>query len=98
MQAERTTLEAHASVTSKGQVTIPVEIRRLLGVRARDKVAFRVEDDQVRLVRSGSVVQRTAGALAGPEPRLSDAEERALAEEAIAEEAIAEEAINRASR
>jgi antitoxin PrlF len=86
---ERPVHELHASVTQKGQVTIPVEIRRMLGVRPRDKVAFRVEADQVRLVRSGSVVARTAGALAGPGPRLSAQDERAAAEEAIAEEAIA---------
>ena len=29
-----------ATVTSKGQVTIPVEIRRHLGIGAADKVAF----------------------------------------------------------
>ncbi len=32
--------EVHATVTSKGQVTIPVEIRRHLGIDAADKVAF----------------------------------------------------------
>jgi antitoxin PrlF len=88
-QVERTQREVHATVTSKGQVTIPVEIRRLLGVRTRDKVVFRVEDDQVHLARSGSVVERTAGALAGPGPKLSAKDERATAEEAIAQEAIA---------
>jgi antitoxin PrlF len=87
-QVERTGREVHASVTSKGQVTIPVEIRRLLGVGARDKVVFRVEDNQVRITRSGSVVERTAGALAGRGPRLSAEEERAAAEEAIAQEVI----------
>ena len=32
-----------SSVSPKGQVTIPVEIRRLLGVKPKDKVVFRVE-------------------------------------------------------
>ena len=36
-----------SSVSQKGQVTIPVEIRRLLGVTAQDMVAFVVEDDEV---------------------------------------------------
>lgn len=87
-QVERSAHEVHASVTRKGQVTIPVEIRRLLGVQPRDKVAFRVENNQVRLLRSGSVVERTAGALAGPGPRLSAQAERAAAEEAIAQDAL----------
>jgi len=36
-----------AKVTSKGQVTIPLEIRRKLGVREGDKVIFEATDDQV---------------------------------------------------
>ena len=75
-----------SSVTTKGQVTIPVEIRRRLGVRPRDKVAWVIEDGQVRVTRSRSVVERTAGALAGPGPVLTAEEERVAAEEAIAED------------
>jgi AbrB family looped-hinge helix DNA binding protein len=77
-----------SSVTTMGQVTIPVEIRRRLGVRPKDKVAWVVEDGQVRVTRSRSVVERTAGALAGPEPMLSPEEERAAAEAAIAEDVV----------
>ncbi len=49
--------------TTKGQVTIPVEVRRLLGVAPRDKVAFVVEDGHVRVARRTSIVERMAGAL-----------------------------------
>lgn len=38
-------------VTSKGQVTIPHDIRRRLGVQSGSEVDFVVEDDAVRLVR-----------------------------------------------
>ena len=38
-------------VTSKGQVTIPQDIRRQLGVEAGSEVDFVVDDDVVRLVR-----------------------------------------------
>jgi AbrB family looped-hinge helix DNA binding protein len=39
-------------VTDKGQVTIPIEVRRYLGVRPGDEVDFEVDDgEQVRLVR-----------------------------------------------
>jgi AbrB family looped-hinge helix DNA binding protein len=78
--------ELHSTLTTKGQVTIPVEIRRLLGLAPRDKVAFVVEDEQVRLTRRESVVQRTAGALKSTEPSLSAEELREAAEWAIAED------------
>lgn len=77
-----------SSVTRKGQVTIPVEIRRLLRVSARDKVAFLVEADEVRIVPAKGVVARTAGMLRGNEPMLLPQEEKIAVEEAIAEEAV----------
>ncbi len=38
-------------VTSKGQVTIPVEIRERLGLLPHTEVRFEVEGNTVRLVR-----------------------------------------------
>jgi AbrB family looped-hinge helix DNA binding protein len=38
-------------VTSKGQVTIPQDVRRRLGVEPGSEVDFVVDDDAVRLVR-----------------------------------------------
>jgi AbrB family looped-hinge helix DNA binding protein len=38
-------------VTSKGQVTIPYDVRRRLGVEPGSEVDFVVDDDAVRLVR-----------------------------------------------
>lgn len=73
-------------LTSKGQVTVPAEVRRLLHLKPKDKVAFLVEADQVRLAPARSVVARTAGILKGPEPRLLERQETSAAEEAIAEE------------
>jgi AbrB family looped-hinge helix DNA binding protein len=88
MQVEGNTMkEVHSTVTTKGQVTIPVEIRRLLQVQPRDRIAFVVEDDKVRLVRSQSVVARTAGALKSAKPPLTAEELREVAEKAIAQEA-----------
>ncbi|MBI4305296.1 MAG: hypothetical protein HY678_03155 [Chloroflexi bacterium] len=37
------------TITQRGQVTIPVEVRRALGVEPRDEIAFRMEDGSVRL-------------------------------------------------
>ena len=80
--------EMLSTVTTKGQVTIPVEVRRLLGVAAHEKVAFIVEGDRVRLARKGSVVERTAGMLKTAQPPLSAEELREVAEQAIADEAV----------
>jgi AbrB family looped-hinge helix DNA binding protein len=46
-----TVRELLATVTSKGQVTLPVEVQRRLGIKPRDKVAFAIdtETDQVTL-------------------------------------------------
>ena len=38
-------------VTSKGQVTIPQDVRRRLGIEPGTEVDFEVADDGVRLVR-----------------------------------------------
>ncbi|MBI3942411.1 MAG: AbrB/MazE/SpoVT family DNA-binding domain-containing protein [Chloroflexi bacterium] len=79
--------ELFAIVNSKGQVTIPVEIRRLLRLKPHDKVVFVVEGDQVRLLLVESVVARTAGMLKSDESSLSATELREVAEEAFAAEA-----------
>lgn len=46
--------EIAATITSKGQVTVPVEIRRALGLRQGDKVVFQLEGREVRLATSSS--------------------------------------------
>lgn len=45
--------EVSATVTSKGQVTIPIEVRRHLGLEKGDRVAFVIDDE-------GSVELKTA--------------------------------------
>jgi antitoxin PrlF len=40
-----------AKVTSKGQVTIPAEVRRSLGVKPGDKLRFEAQDGGFRVVR-----------------------------------------------
>lgn len=37
------------SVTSKGQVTIPKEVRQQLGIRTGSRVEFKVVDDHVEM-------------------------------------------------
>jgi AbrB family looped-hinge helix DNA binding protein len=43
--------EFTASVTERGQVTLPVQVRRHLGISKRDKVSFVIEDGRVELRR-----------------------------------------------
>jgi antitoxin PrlF len=76
-----------ATISSKGQVTIPVEVRDSLGIEQGDKLAFVIEDRQVVLRRTRSVVAATAGALRSARAPLSAEHLRAAAEAAIAEEA-----------
>ena len=74
-------------LTKKGQVTIPVEIRRALELKEGDQVAFVMgEDNRVYLKSSGSVVERTAGALRGSEAPLTAEQLRVATEQAIAED------------
>lgn len=75
-------------VTRKGQVTVPAEIRRELGLSEGDKVAFVLDEGELRLVRTASVVERTAGALRGKGPALSAERLREAAEQAIAQETV----------
>lgn len=52
-----------ASVTERGQVTIPSEVRRLLGIGVRQKVAFEIDGDEVRLVSAGPSLEEVYGAV-----------------------------------
>lgn len=50
--SETTVLINDARVMSKGQVTIPKNIRAALGVSTGDRVTFIVEDGSVRVINS----------------------------------------------
>ena len=44
-----------ARITAKGQITIPIEIRKNLGVKEGDKVAFIKGDNGIMLVNSNKI-------------------------------------------
>ena len=43
-------MQKQARITSKGQITVPQEIRQLLGVRSGDLLLFESEGTEVRVV------------------------------------------------
>jgi len=56
-------MQKQAKITSKGQITVPIEVRRLLGVRAGDRLLFESDNDgvHIRPVRSPSVLDKYRG-------------------------------------
>src|SRR5205823_1989617 len=82
--------EFETTVTEKGQVTIPLEIRLRMGLRPHDKVAFEVEGEVVKIRRATSKLLQGFGTVK-PEKKPEDFRklreefERGVAEEAASE-------------
>ncbi len=60
-------------MTQRGQVTIPVEVRRLLGLKPYDKVTFIIDGTDVRLSPSAFTVETAFGSVT-PRQRPEDFE------------------------
>jgi antitoxin PrlF len=74
-----------AKVTSKGQITIPAEVRKTLGLKTGEKVAFLPgENGEFRMRRAGSIMD-LCGFLAGIEVPKSDEEMNQAIAEYVAE-------------
>jgi AbrB family looped-hinge helix DNA binding protein len=56
-------MQKQAKITSKGQITVPIEVRRLLGVREGDRLLFESDGNgvHIRPVRSQSVFEKYRG-------------------------------------
>jgi antitoxin PrlF len=52
-----------ATVTSQGQVTIPAEVRRKLGLSKRAKVTFLISDDRVELLAPRFTLESVFGSV-----------------------------------
>lgn len=50
-----------SSVTTKGQVTIPAELREKLGIKPGDKVGFIAEGDRILIQRQDTAVESLFG-------------------------------------
>ena len=53
-------MQKRATITSKGQITVPREVRRMLGVRSGDKLLFESDGKGVRIrpIRSRSAFSK----------------------------------------
>jgi len=58
--------EITTTITQRGQITLPVEVQRLLGVGPRDKVAFAIDDNQVRLTPARFTLESAQGSVEPP--------------------------------
>jgi len=56
-------MQKHARITSKGQITVPREVRRILGVRAGDRLLFESDGKGIRVrpVRKQSTFSKCRG-------------------------------------
>jgi len=75
-------------ITRKGQVTIPAEVRKSLGLKEGDRVEFVVEGQAIRVVPMGNIVERTAGIFKSDLPPVSAEELREAAQIAIADDVM----------
>ena len=70
-----------AKITSKGQITIPIDIRRRLGVKEGDKVLFLEEHGKIIMMNSSMEALRKAqAAFAGEAERLGLEDEQDVAD------------------
>ena len=70
-----------AKVTSKGQITIPIDIRRRLGVKEGDKILFIEEQGKIVMMNSSMEALRKAqAAFAGEAERLGLKDEQDVAD------------------
>jgi AbrB family looped-hinge helix DNA binding protein len=60
-----------SSVSQKGQITLPIELRRQLGIKAKDKVTLRLDGDAVRVRPASFTLSQVFGSVS-PATRTDD--------------------------
>lgn len=79
------------TIRKKGQITLPSDLRREMGLHEGDVIYFERRGNETVLVRAEDIIARTAGALkkyADNTPPLSPDDINSLASEGIAKEGI----------
>ena len=70
-----------AKITSKGQITIPIDIRRKLGVKEGDKILFVEEQGRIIMMNSSmDALRKAQTAFAGEAERLGLKDEQDVAD------------------
>lgn len=70
-----------AKVTSKGQITIPIDIRRKLGVKEGDKILFVEEQGRIIMMNSSmDALRKAQAAFDGEAERLGLKDEQDVAD------------------
>jgi len=65
-----------STVTSKGQTTIPVEIRKLLNIKSGDKITFSIDDNGRIMLRAKNLpISALKGIIKSPSGKVPTAEE-----------------------
>jgi AbrB family looped-hinge helix DNA binding protein len=80
--------EIWASVTERGQVTIPAEVRKALGIQKREKVVFAIEDGVVVLKKPRFTLETVSGSVPALKEKLSWEEITRRAHEEVAERVV----------
>ena len=63
-----------SSVSPKGQITLPAEVRRQLGVKPKDKVTVTLEDGRVTVTPLGSGIEASYQAIPALKRPITDRE------------------------
>ncbi len=82
-----------ATLTTKGQLTVPKEVRERLGLRPGDRLVFEFEEDAVRLkVEKRKTLAELKGSLPARRSYPGREVERAAAHEHVVRKILGEEA------
>jgi antitoxin PrlF len=79
---------ARATITSKGQITIPKEVRERLGLKTGDRIEIYVEPDGRAVIERTLKLEELAGILPRPSKALSVEEINQAIAEAAAKQAM----------
>ncbi|HEY4932423.1 MAG TPA: AbrB/MazE/SpoVT family DNA-binding domain-containing protein [Terriglobales bacterium] len=63
MTARKATMQKQAKITSKGRITVPLDVRRALGVQAGDRLLFESvgQEVHIRAVKTKSAFSKCRG-------------------------------------
>jgi AbrB family looped-hinge helix DNA binding protein len=79
-----------SSVSATGQITLPSELRERLGIQPRDRVAIRLDGNEIVVTALHSAINVIAGSVTALNPPRPWAEVIAIAREEMAQNAAAE--------